>query len=400
MKRNLWLPVLVAALGYFVDLYDIVIFGVVRVASLQDLGLSGQAVTDWGIWLLNLQMAGMLVGGLAWGVIGDRYGRRFALLATIALYSTANILNGFVTNVEQYAVLRTIAGFGLAGELGAGVTLISEILPKNRRGYGTTAISFLGLCGALFASYVGSHFDWRFAYIAGGLLGLLVLAGRWKSLPESDLFERGREGAGDLRLLVSTRRVFLRYLAVIAIGVPIWYVSALFVTLAPEFGRALKMPEPLVVADVLRWQALGLAIGSGLSGLISEWIHSRKRVLYVAIAGLGALCLLLLQLEGTQPSTYVYLMFVVGLFQGYWTAFITLSAEQFGTNIRATVAISVPNFVRAMTIPVTLSLQALMPTLGFLPASFAIGVVVFALAAVSLWKLRETYGMDLNYREG
>ncbi len=397
-ERSVYFSVAVAALGYFVDLYDIVIFGVVRVASLNELGITGAANTDWGIALLNLQMGGMLVGGLTWGVIGDKLGRRFALLACITLYSVANVLSGLVVNVEQYAVMRFIAGFGLAGELGAGITLVSEILPKNKRGYGTTVISFLGLCGALFASYVGADFHWRTAYIIGGVMGFMVLAGRWYGLRESQMYteNKGTVGQGDLRILFRPGPL-LKFACVIAVGVPIWYVSALFVTLAPEFGKALNMAEPLKVADVLRWQAIGLAIGSGFSGLISEWMKSRKRIIYLCFAAMAALTFALMQVE--TPRGFAHLMFLMGLAQGYWTAFITMSAEQFGTNLRATVSTSVPNFVRAMTVPITLSVKALSVSLGWIGATLAVGGVVFGLAFLALWKLTETYGRDLNYRE-
>lgn len=392
------LAVLAAALGYFVDLYDIVIFGVVRVASLSELGITGEGLTTWGIRLINLQMIGMLIGGFFWGVVGDKLGRRFALLATITMYSLANIANAYITNVEQYAVLRFIAGVGLAGELGAGVTLISEILPKHLRGYGTTVISFLGLVGALTASYVGADFHWRTAYLFGGCAGLLVLVLRWRVLSESQMFEEARGGSsqGDLRLLLLRAPALRRFLCVIAVGVPIWYVSALFVNFAPEFGKALGFAQ-LSVADVLRWQALGLAIGSAASGLLSEWLKSRRQVVFGCFAALSLFIVLLLDSE--TPQRYCHVMFAVGLAQGYWTAFLILAAEQFGTNLRATVSTSVPNIVRAMTVPVTLSLQALLPALGVVNAALLIGAVVFGLALAALWRLPETYGRDLNYRE-
>jgi MFS transporter, putative metabolite:H+ symporter len=394
------LSVAAAALGYFVDLYDIVIFGVVRVSSLTELGITGQDNTDWGVALLNLQMIGMLIGGFFWGVVGDRMGRRFALLATITLYSLANLANAFVVNVEQYAVLRFLAGVGLAGELGAGVTLVSELLPKHLRGYGTTVIAVLGLLGALTASYVGAELHWRMAYLAGGVMGFLVLGMRWIVLREYAMFEEQKSQdlrQGDLRLLFGRWPTLLKFAAVTAIGVPIWYISALFVNLAPEYGRALGFAEPLTVAAVLRYQALGLAIGSGASGLLSEWMQSRKKILYLCFSLLLALVLMLMN-SGTAQA-YCLLMFAVGLAQGYWTAFIIMAAEQFGTNIRATVSTSVPNLVRAMTVPVTLSVLALWPLLGLVPATLLVGAVVFGLAYLALYGLRETYGKDLNYTE-
>lgn len=400
-RQGLLFSVAVAALGYFVDLYDIVIFGVVRVASLTALGISGADITRWGITLFNLQMIGMLVGGIAWGLIGDRLGRRAALLATISLYSAANIANGFVVSVGQYAVLRFIAGVGLAGELGAGVTLVAELLPREHRGYGTTVISFLGLVGALAASWIGSWFDWRTAYFAGGGVGLLVLAGRWWGLRESNLYtaHQGRTSQWqDLRQLLGRGPSLRRLLAVVAVGVPIWYVSALFVGFAPEFGKALGVSAPLKVGEVLSWQATGLAIGSACSGLAGEWLRSRKRVIWICFAAMAGLVLAIL-LQGRTPAIYCRLMFAMGLAQGYWTVFLTMSAEQFGTNVRATVSTSVPNFVRAMTVPVTLLLQTLAPLLGVLRSTMAIGTVVLGLAVLALLSLQETFGRDLAYVE-
>jgi MFS transporter, putative metabolite:H+ symporter len=391
-----------AALGYFVDLYDIVIFGVVRVASLNDLGITGADNTSWGIHLLNLQMIGMLIGGVLWGVLGDTLGRRTALLATIGMYSLANVANGFVTSVEQYAVLRFVAGIGLAGELGMGVTLVAELMPAKYRGYGTTVISFLGLLGALAASYVGVLLPWRMAFIAGGVMGFAVMAARWYGLRESEMFTASRAQAqhqGDLRVLLRSAATLRKFLAVIAVGVPIWYVSALFVNLAPEYGKALNLAEPLTVAQVLRWQAIGLAIGSAVTGLLSEWLGSRKQVLYGCFALLLALVAVLLGLDGASVATYCAVMFAIGLGQGYWTVFMTTAAEQFGTNIRATVATSVPNFVRAMIVPITLGLTAIWDTTGLIGGTVLIGAIVFGVALLALWTLQETWGRDLDYRE-
>ena len=401
-QKGVAFSVAVAALGYFVDLYDIVIFGVVRVASLNDLGITGADNTSWGIHLLNLQMVGMLIGGVLWGVLGDKLGRRTALLATIGMYSLANVANGFVTSVEQYAVLRFVAGVGLAGELGMGVTLVAELMPAKYRGYGTTVISFLGLLGALAASYVGVLLPWRMAFIAGGAMGLVVMAARWYGLRESAMFTANRAQArhqGDVRVLFRSGATLGKFLAVIAVGVPIWYISALFVNLAPEYGKALRLAEPLTVAQVLRWQAIGLAIGSAATGLLSEWLASRKKVLYGCFALLIALVAALLGLEGTSVAAYCAVMFVIGLGQGYWTVFITTAAEQFGTNIRATVTTSVPNFVRAMIVPITLGLTAIWDTTGLIGGTVLIGAVVFGLALLALWSLPETYGRDLDYRE-
>jgi len=400
-KQSLAIPVIVAALGYFVDLYDIVLFGVVRVASLSAVGVAGDEITSKGILLLNLQMIGMLIGGVGWGIIGDKIGRRFALIATITMYSLANIANGFVNDLTSYAILRFIAGVGLAGEFGAGVTLVSEILPKQYRGYGTTVISFLGLVGALTASFVGSAFDWRTAYFIGGGMGILVLIGRVLSLRESEMFEAQKQtthSRGDIALLFRSKTL-LKYLTVIAIGVPIWYVSGLIVTFSPEFGQALNLTREITAAETLRWQAIGLAIGSALSGLISEMIKNRKKVVWGCFILMFVLIAVLLTTTATSPTFFMVSIFIIGLGQGYWTVFITMAAEQFGTNIRATVTTSVPNFVRAMVVLMTLVLNAIRNPVGLINSTMLIGGVVFALAFWSLYVMKETYGRDINFVE-
>jgi putative MFS transporter len=402
-RKGVAVSVAAAALGYFVDLYDIVIFGVVRVASLTDIGVTGDELTSKGILLLNLQMFGMLIGGVGWGIIGDKIGRRFALIATIAMYSLANIANGLVNDLMSYAVLRFIAGVGLAGELGTGITLVAEILPKQYRGYGTTIIAFLGLVGALTASYLGGSFDWRTAYFLGGVMGLVVLVGRIISLRESEMFQAQKQTAhtrGDVMLILRSKKVLLKYLAVTAIGVPIWYVSGIIVTFSPEFGQALNLARGITAAETVRWQAIGLAIGSALSGLISEMIKNRKKVIWGCFILMAVLNVTLLIVPESNPAFFMALIFVIGLGQGYWTVFITMAAEQFGTNIRATVTTSVPNFVRAMVVPMTIVLNGIRHQLGLINSTILIGGIVFALAFYSLYAIKETYGRHIDFVEG
>lgn len=405
-SNRLALSVTVAALGYFVDLYDIVLFGVVRVASLAAIGVTGDDLTSKGILLLNLQMIGMLIGGVIWGVIGDKIGRRFALLATIAMYSLANIANGFVNDLTSYAFLRFIAGVGLAGELGTGITLVAEIMPAKYRGYGTTIISFLGLIGALTASYVGSMFDWRTAYFVGGGMGVLVLAGRFFALRESEVFTAQKQSThkrGDVMLLLRSKTALLKFLAVTAIGVPIWYVSGIIVTFSPEYSSVLGFSNVVsanqIAAVTLRWQAIGLAIGSALTGIVSEMIKSRKKVVWACFFLMLALTATILMSHNARFDFFLAAIFVIGLGQGYWTVFITMAAEQFGTNIRATVTTSVPNFVRAMVVPMTLVLGGIRHQIGFINGTMLIGGVVFGLAFWSLYGMKETHGRDIDFVE-
>ena len=392
--ERLWLPVLAAALGYSVDLYDIVLFGVVRVASLADLGVTGAEATSWGIRLLNLQMLGMLLGGFFWGWIGDTYGRRTALFASITLYSLANLANAAVTDVYGYAALRFLAGLGLAGELGAGIALISELLGPKRRGYGATLVAVLGLLGALAAALTGSLLPWRQAYLLGGMLGLAVLSLRWLSQHESPLFTAlPASGLRSLRALLAARESRRAFVAVTLVGVPIWAFSALFVNLAPEFGKALGMATPLKVGEVLLWQASGSAVGMAVFGLLSEQLASRKRALAVALALLALLLPVLL--TRTSVAGWCLVMAGVGLAQGYWTVFVTVSAEHFPTAMRATTATAIPNVVRSFTIPATLAAQALALQVGWVAAGAGITALALTCAGLALMRLRETWGEKL-----
>jgi MFS family permease len=401
-NTGLILAVIAAALGYFVDLYDIVLFGVVRIASLKAIGITGDDLISKGILLLNLQFAGMLIGGVAWGIIGDKFGRRLALISTITMYSAANIANGFVTDINSYALLRFIAGVGLAGELGAGITLVSEILPKNYRGYGTTVISFLGLVGALTASFVGSSFDWRVAYFVGGGMGIIVLGIRIVALRESEMFVEQKKLShtrGDILMFFRSKILLMKFLAVIAVGMPIWYVSGIVITFSPEVGSALNLSRVITAAETLKWQAIGLAIGSGLCGIVSELIKNRKKVVLFCFIMMAVLTVITLNMYNASADLFMMVIVVVGLGQGYWTVFLTMAAENFGTNIRATVATSVPNFVRSMVIPMSLWLNFIRHDVGLINGALIIGVIVFVIAFFALSFMKETYGKDINYIE-
>ena len=385
---------LAAALGYSVDLYDIVLFGVVRVASLADLGYTGPVATAWAIRLLNLQMLGMLIGGFFWGWIGDSRGRRTALFASIALYSAANLANAYVTDVHSYALLRFVAGFGLAGELGAGIALISELLPAQRRGYGASIVACLGLLGALAAALTGSLLPWRQAYLVGGGLGAAVLLLRLVANHESPLYTALAPGsARSVRALLATAGLPARFGRVLLLGLPIWVVSALFVNLAPEFGKALGMEAPIKVGQVLLWQATGSAIGTVCFGAASEWLRSRRKVLLLAYLLLAALSPLLL--SRGSPQAWCAVMGAVGFVQGYWTIFIIVCAEQFATPLRATTSTAIPNLVRGITIPVALGVQSAAALLGWPLAGAAFTLSACLLAAWALLGLAETWRQPL-----
>jgi len=397
--------VLVGALGYFVDIYDLTLFGIVRVKSLTDLGLVGNALVQHGLWLLNVQMIGMLVGGLLFGILGDRKGRLTVLFGSILLYSIANLLNGAITSLPQYYVLRFLAGVGLAGEIGGSITLVSEVLSRQNRGYGTMLVATIGVTGAVVGAFVAKMTDWRIAYYIGGGMGLVLLVLRL-SVAESPMFralhQAGRSGPprGRFLALFTDRQRFLKYLRCILIGVPSWFVVGILALLSPEFGKALKIDGPIVAGTSIMLVYMGLTVGDLGSGLLSQWLHSRKRVVCGFILFTLAAIGLYFSSIGRSTTFFYSVLFLLGLGIGYWALFITIAAEQFGTNIRSTVATTVPNFVRASTNIITLAFQGFTVLLGgIVPAALTVGVICIGIALWALSGLEETHGKDLDYLE-
>jgi len=396
------LPVIVAALGYFVDIYDLVLFSIVRIPSLKELGLSGKELTDYGVYLLNMQMAGMLIGGIIWGVLGDRKGRLKIMFGSIFLYSVANLANGMVTSLPAYATLRFIAGIGLAGELGAGITLVSEVLHTSVRGYGTMLVASIGVSGAILANIVASAYDWRNAFYIGGVLGLLLLITRMR-VAESGMFrsmeEKALAGRGRFTALFTDRTRFLRYLNSILIGIPIWFVVGVLITFSPEFAKSLGTTGPVTAGNAVMFCYLGLVFGDLSSGLLSQVLKSRKKVvLLFMLLTLGAITLYFLQ--GPQSPSFFYgVCLALGYASGYWAIFVTIAAEQFGTNLRATVATTVPNFVRGMVVPITLLFQLFRKSLGLEGGALVVGAICLTAGLVSLAFLQETFHKDLDYYE-
>lgn len=402
LRSVLNLTVLVAALGYFVDMFDLLLFPIVRQPSLTALGIpQGDPQVSATFLILNAQMVGMLLGGILWGMLGDKKGRLSTLFGSIALYSLANIANAFVHTIPTYVVWRFFAGLGLAGELGAAVTLVSEILPKDLRAYGTAIVAAVGIFGTVTASLVGKYLPWRMAYLAGGVLGLLLLATRF-SLRESAMFrDLGSHEVkrGDFLCLFTSGERFLRYLRCILIGLPTWFVVAILITSAPEFAPKIGVTGPVAAGTAVAFCYTGITLGSLASGILSQLWGSRKKVVLVFILGGLAGVAAYLGLRGLSPMMFYLLAGFLGLAVGYWAVFVTIAAEQFGTNLRSTVATTVPNFVRGSVPLITGSFVLLRGHFGFIRSAWIVGLVCFALALVSLWGMAETHGRDLDFVE-
>lgn len=400
-QRAITLTVTVAALGYFVDIYDLLLFSIVRVPSLQSLGVEGDQLLVAGERLLNMQMTGMLLGGLLWGVLGDRRGRLSVLFGSIIMYSAANLANAWVQSVEAYAWLRFIAGVGLAGELGAGITLVSEIMPKETRGYGTTIVAATGILGAVVAALVGDLFDWRVSYIIGGVMGFALLALRI-GVYESGMFESVKQiGAsrGNVLQLFNTWERARKYAAVVLIGVPIWYVIGILITFSPEIGRALGMTEAPTAGRAVLFAYLGLAGGDFASGFLSQFIGSRRKVVLLFQLMTTAFVATYFVLAPFTLTAFYALCVALGFGVGYWAVFVTVASEQFGTNIRATATTTVPNVVRGSVVLLTSSVGWLRPQVGVVNSAMIVGIVTLAIGFVALWGLEETFGKDLDYVE-
>ncbi len=412
------LPVIVAALGYFVDIYDLLLFSIVRRPSLLSLGIPEESLLAEGEFLLQMQMGGMLVGGLVWGILGDKRGRLSVLFGSILVYSLANIANGFVTNMTQYAVLRFVGGFGLAGELGAGVTLVAETLSPKVRGYAITFIATFGLMGAVCANLVSKVVtDWQWNYFIGGGLGLVLLVLR-VSVMESSIFLKSKVkelSRGDFFQLFRKKSRFIKFAGCILIGLPIWYSIGILVTFSPEFAAALGVPGTVVVGDAVMYSYIGLAVGDLSSGVLSQIFVSRKKIVrFFILLTLLFILLFLFSPVRTLPFFY-FTCFMIGVGIGYWVLFVTIGAEQFGTNLRSTVTTSVPNFIRGTVVPLTLMFKFLRENLkthfsgemspedaknkGLILGALLVGVFTIVIAFIALRAIDETYGRDLNFEE-
>jgi MFS family permease len=403
------LAVLVAALGYFVDIYDLILFGVVRAPSLREIGIGKDDLLPVGVDLVNWQMGGMLVGGIVWGVLGDRRGRLSVLFGSIILYSLANIANGMVDTVGQYSACRFIAGIGLAGELGAGITLVSELLDKHQRGWGTTIVAAVGICGGVAAGLIGGAIPsiyegmyWRNAYYLGGGLGLALLVlriGVVESGMYRDVAQRAGVSRGNFFALFTRRSRAVRYIAVIVVGIPIWYAVGILIFFSDKIGEALGVVPAPRPATALMVCYAGLAVGDLASGALSQILHSRKRTLAIFLGLTAAGVALYFTAGATSIEAFYVACAFLGLATGYWAVFVTTASEQFGTNLRATATTTAPNFVRGSVVFITLSFEALRGPLGLTGSAIAVGAGCIALAAGALMLLDETYGKDLDFVE-
>jgi len=402
------IAVIVAALGYFVDIYDLLLFTIVREPSLQALGVSlqdGKAVLAASTRIINWQMVGLLIGGIVWGIMGDKKGRLSVLFGSIILYSVANFITGFVQTTDQYAYARFVAGIGLAGELGAGITLVSELLPKTKRGIGTSLVAGIGLFGAVFAYFTYKFTnDWRLCYKIGGGLGIALLFLRI-SVAESGMFKQVKQqnvSRGNLLLFFTDGKRFKKYFLAILIGLPTWYVIGILVNYSNRFANAFYGDNKIESGRAIMYAYAAIAVGDILIGLVSQYFKSRKKALYLFYL-FTILSGILFFSGAVKTDTTMYIACaMLGFSTGFWAIFVTMGAEQFGTNLRATAATTIPNMVRGSLPLITLLFKDLLQVkLGYdiLKSGMITGIVVIAITLVAAWFTEETFSKDLNYVE-
>lgn len=398
-------PVIIAALGYFVDIYDLLLFGIVRIPSLKSMGLDADVV---GTMIINYQMIGLVLGGIIWGIFGDKKGRLSVLFGSIIVYSLANIACGFLPQMNFadkgtiYAVLRFIAGVGLAGELGAGITLVSETLPKELRAIGTSIVAGFGVLGAVVAQFtVELAESWTTAYIIGGTLGLALLVLRI-SVAESGMFKTIKENKaikrGDFFSFFSNKQLFLKYMRCVFIGVPIWYCIGILVFMAnqfaPEMGIASINPGKAIL-----WTYVATSISDFCSGWFSHLLKSRKKaILYMLLFTLIGVIALLFSGEKSENMYYFY-CFWIGFGAGFWAMFVTVAAEQFGTNLRSTATTSVPNMVRGSVPVMLVGFDYLKQSQTVIFSAAVVGAIAFGLAIYATLTIKETHDKDLDFVE-
>jgi MFS family permease len=402
-KNSVRFVILVASLGYFVDIYDLLLFGIIRMPSLKSLGLSGDELMLTGETILKWQMFGLLIGGIIWGVMGDKKGRLSVLFGSILLYSLANIANGFVQTVEQYKWVRFVAGIGLAGELGAGITLVAEMVSKEKRGIATSIVAGIGLSGAVFAFFIKQNFEWRICYFIGGGMGFLLLLLRM-SVYESGIFQTIKATdiqRGNFFLLFTKKERFKRYMNNILIGLPTWLIIGVLVTFSNEFGKQMGITETIDPGKSIMFAYVMISIGDISVGFISNWLKSRKKALYLFFG--ITIFFIILYFTALWNGTAIGMYIVcggLGLGTGYWAIFVTMGAEEFGTNLRATAATTIPNMVRGLLAVLILPLfEFLRNYFTYLNAGFITSIIIMLIGIIALVNIKETFGKELDFVE-
>ena len=396
-------PVIVAALGYFVDIYDLLLFGIIRVPSLQSLGLTSEQITTQGEGIIMWQMAGLLIGGIIWGVMGDKRGRLSVLFGSILLYSLANIANGFVETVTQYKIIRFIAGLGLAGELGAGITLVSELIPKQKRGIATSMVAGIGLTGAVVAFIMKENYHWRTCYFIGGGMGFLLLLLR-VSVFESGMYHEVKKmnvQRGNFFMLFDNADRFKRYLLSILIGLPTWFVIGVLVTFSSEFGKHFRIRDAIDPGKAIMYAYAAISAGDILIGFVSQWFKSRKKALYLfyIITAIFMILFFTALWDGTASAMY-WICAGLGFGTGFWAIFVTMGAEQFGTNLRSTAATTIPNMVRGMLTVLILPLfQGLRNVTDYVTGGWLAAIILMAITVFAAINIKETFHRDMNFLE-
>src|ERR1700761_4305366 len=395
------LAVIVSALGFFVDTYDLLLFAIIRKPSLASLGLNPAEVLSKGELMISVQMIGMVIGGIIFGIFGDKNGRLKVLFGSILLYSIANILNGMAGTLNQYFILRFIAGVGLAGELGAGITLVSESLPKDKRSTAAGFIAGFGLFGVVAASCISKWVDWRTCYYIGGVLGILLLLMRIQ-VQESNLFKQVHEttvSKGNFLMFFNDRRRFAKYMQCILIGLPVWYIIGILVTFSDQFGTAMGI-KGIDPGTAIMFLYMAIAAGDFSVGWLSQRLQSRKKTLFI-FYGIAVLFTLLYFFQHNgSPAWFYFICAGLGYGAGLNVVYITSSVEQFGTNLRASAGISIPNMVRG-TLPLMLLLFKFTRGIfnSYLKGGWVTGLIVFAIGITAAYFLDETYGKDLEFTE-
>jgi MFS transporter, putative metabolite:H+ symporter len=401
MKKHIWLAIIASALGFFVDLYDIIILSIVRSKSLLAMGVPDTELLSKGVLLINIQMVGMLIGGFVWGIIGDKFGRLSVLFGSIILYSTATFANAYANSFEVYLVLRFLAGVGLAGELGAAITLVTEQMPQKYRGIGPALIAGCGMLGAIVGAYVGARYSWQFTYQLGGAMGFVLLILRL-GVMESGLFDKMKDktsSKGDFRIILTKSGYFKKYISICVMGFPAWFMNGVVMTFTPEIGKAWGMDPLPSVSVVFTYFFIGFTFGDLSSGFVSQWMRSRKKaiLLYLSMFGVGMVAFFLC--AKYSLTLYYGIFLFLGFSAGYTIVLLTLAAEQFGTNIRATVTTSALNLIRATVIPQAFLFGVLSPKMGAGNAALVVGIIAICVSFWALTNLEETFDKDLDYME-
>jgi MFS transporter, putative metabolite:H+ symporter len=382
--------------GYFIDIFDLVLFSTLRISSFEELKITDP--TYWTVVFFNLQMTGILVGGIFWGKMADIKGRSWSFMGTILVFSIANIINGLTSSLTVYGICRFIAGFGLAGEMGSGIALICEKVPDEKRSLYLGFVSSLGCIGAVLSGWLGDIVYWRYLFIGSGFAGILLTLLR-KNLLEPDLFRKTATlniPRGQWKTLFQSPPDLIRFILLIFLGIPMWYIIGILWSFSTEMTSTIGL-NIFTSGQAILWGYVGVWMGDMLMPFVSQFLKSRIFTIQICLIMMLLGVIYLFQFQPHSLLSFQLTHIFLGFTIGYWAVYATLCGESFGTNIRALTSTSLPSLIRFSSIPMMIIYQYGRDE-NELNIALGMGLTVLCISMITTYFIKDTFQKDIDFQ--